>query len=84
MINGSKGGDYMAGFGSSIKLDGESEYQRALKQINQSLREVSSEMKVVSSSFDKNDKRHCQYVFNFLEKIYNNAIAHNFDLYLRA
>ena len=46
----------MAGFGSSIKLTGESEYQRALKQINQSLREVSSEMKVVSSSFDKNDK----------------------------
>lgn len=46
----------MAGFGSSIKLDGESEYQRALKQINQSLKEVSSEMKVVSSSFDKNDK----------------------------
>ena len=46
----------MAGFGSSIKLAGESEYQRALKQINQSLREVSSEMKVVSSSFDKNDK----------------------------
>ena len=46
----------MSGFGSSIKLNGESEYQRALKQINQSLREVSSEMKVVSSSFDKNDK----------------------------
>ena len=46
----------MAGFGSSIKLDGESEYQRALKQINQSLREVGSEMKVVSSEYDKNDK----------------------------
>ena len=46
----------MAGFGSSIKLAGESEYQRALKQINQSLREVSSEMKVVSSAYDKNDK----------------------------
>lgn len=46
----------MAGFGSSIKLTGESEYQRALKQINQSLREVGSEMKIVSSSFDKNDK----------------------------
>ena len=46
----------MAGFGSSIKLQGEAEYQRALKQINQSLREVGSEMKVVSSSFDKNDK----------------------------
>ena len=46
----------MSGFGSSIKLTGESEYQRALKQINQSLREVGSEMKIVSSSFDKNDK----------------------------
>ena len=46
----------MAGFGSSIKLDGESEYRRALNQINQSLKEVGSEMKVVSSSFDKNDK----------------------------
>lgn len=46
----------MAGFGSSIKLSGESEYQRALKQINQSLREVSSEMKVVSATYDKNDK----------------------------
>ena len=46
----------MAGFGSSIKLSGESEYQRALKQINQSLREVGSEMKVVSSAYDKNDK----------------------------
>lgn len=46
----------MSGFGSSIKLQGESEYQRALKQINQSLREVGSEMKIVSASFDKNDK----------------------------
>ena len=46
----------MAGFGSSIKLSGESEYQRALRQINQSLREVGSEMKVVSSAYDKNDK----------------------------
>ena len=46
----------MAGFGSSIKLEGESEYQRALKQINQSLKEVSSEMKVVSSAYDKNDQ----------------------------
>ena len=46
----------MAGFGSSIKLNGESEYRRALNQINQSLKEVGSEMKVVSASFDKNDK----------------------------
>ena len=47
----------MAGFGSSIKLSGESEYRRALSQINQSLKEVGSEMKVVSASFDKNDKK---------------------------
>ena len=45
----------MAGLGGAIKLKGESEYQRALKQIKQNLREVSSEMKIVSSSFDKND-----------------------------
>ena len=46
----------MAGFGGSIKLTGETEYQRALKGIVQSLRETSSEMKSVSSSYDKNDK----------------------------
>ena len=45
----------MAGLGGAIKLKGESEYQRALEQIKQNLREVSSEMKAVSSSFDKND-----------------------------
>lgn len=46
----------MAGFGGAVKLTGESEYKRALKQIEQSLREVASEMKVVSSAYDKNDK----------------------------
>lgn len=46
----------MAGFGGAIKLTGESEYKRALSQINQGLREVSSEMKAVSSAYDKNDK----------------------------
>jgi phage-related protein len=46
----------MAGFGGAIKLTGESSYKRALSQINQSLREVSSEMKSVSSAYDKNDK----------------------------
>ena len=43
-------------FGGAIKLTGETEYRRALSQITQNLREVSSEMKVVSSSYDKNDK----------------------------
>lgn len=46
----------MSGFGGAIKLTGETEYQRALKQINQSLRETSSELKKVSTSFAANDK----------------------------
>jgi len=46
----------LSGFGGAIKLSGESEYKRALAQINQSLRETSSEMKAVTSSYDANDK----------------------------
>lgn len=46
----------MSSFGGSIKLTGETEYQRALKGITQSLRETSSELKVVTSAYDKNDK----------------------------
>ena len=41
--------------GGTIKLQGESEYRHALSQITQNLREVSSEMKVVTSTYDKND-----------------------------
>lgn len=43
-------------FGGAVKLTGESAYRRALQQITQNLREVSSEMKVVSSAFDRNDR----------------------------
>ena len=50
-----EGGDYMAGFGGAVKLTGESEYRAALKQITQNLKEVSSEMKVVTSLYGKND-----------------------------
>lgn len=46
----------MSGFGGAVKLTGESEYRSALKKITQNLKEVSSEMKLVSSSYDKNDK----------------------------
>jgi TP901 family phage tail tape measure protein len=46
----------MSGFGGAVKLTGESEYRAALQKITQSLKEVSSEMKLVSSSYDKNDK----------------------------
>lgn len=45
----------MAGFGGAVKLTGESEYRKALKNITQNLREVSSEMKLVSAQYDKND-----------------------------
>lgn len=45
----------MAGFGGSIKLTGESEYQKALKSITQNLTVLSSELKVVNSLYDKND-----------------------------
>lgn len=45
----------MAGFGGAVKLTGESEYRRALDQITQNLRELSAEMTVVSTKYDKND-----------------------------
>lgn len=46
----------MAGFGGAVKLTGESEYRKALQRITQNLKEVTAEMNVVSSSYDKNDK----------------------------
>lgn len=46
----------MAGFGGAVKLTGESEYRKALASINQSLKEVDSEVKLVTSQYDKNDK----------------------------
>ena len=46
----------MAGFGGAVKLTGESEYRKALSQITQNLKEVSSQMKVVSTQYDSNDK----------------------------
>ena len=45
----------MAGFGGAVKLTGESSYRKALQQITQNLREVSSEMKLVSAQYGKND-----------------------------
>lgn len=42
-------------FGGSVKLTGESEYQKALRGISDNLRVLNSEMKVVTSQYDKND-----------------------------
>lgn len=45
----------MASFGGAVKLVGESEYRAALRNISQNLKEVSSELKLVSSQYGKND-----------------------------
>lgn len=45
----------MASFGGAVKLTGESSYRAALRNITQNLKEVSSELKLVSSQYDKND-----------------------------
>lgn len=45
----------MASFGGAVKLTGESEYRAALRNISQRLKEVSSELKLVSSQYDSND-----------------------------
>lgn len=43
-------------FGGSVKLTGETEYRKALKNITQNLKEVSSELKLVTSEYGANDK----------------------------
>lgn len=42
-------------FGLKIGLEGEKEFKKALADINQSFKVLGSEMKLVSSEFDKND-----------------------------
>ena len=46
----------MAGFGGTVKLTGESEYKKALADITGNLNVLNSEMKVVTSQYDRNDK----------------------------
>ena len=43
-------------FGGSVKLTGESEYQKALRGISDNLKVLNSEMKTVTSQYDRNDK----------------------------
>ena len=45
----------MANLGGAVKLKGESEYRKALRDINQNLKEVGSQLKLTASEFDKND-----------------------------
>ena len=46
----------MAGFGGSVRLTGESEYKKALSQIQQSLKMVSAEMQNTAKLYDQGDK----------------------------
>ena len=46
----------MSSFGGTVKLTGESEYRNALKEISSNLKLLNSEMKEVTSQYDKNDK----------------------------
>lgn len=46
----------MPGFGGTVKLTGESEYRKALRQITTNLKEVSSELKLTNAQFNSGDK----------------------------
>lgn len=63
----------MAGFGGAVKLTGESEYRAALKRISQNLREVGSQMKVVSSQYAKSDDS--QAALTEQTQVLNNKMA---------
>ena len=43
-------------FGLRIGLEGEKEFKASLRDINQNFKVLASEMQLVSSQFDKNDK----------------------------
>ncbi|MEI6133017.1 MAG: phage tail protein [Bacillota bacterium] len=46
----------MSDFGLKIGIDGEKEFKNALRDINQSFKVLGSEMNLVASEFDKNDR----------------------------
>ena len=46
----------MSDFGLKIGVKGEKEFKKALAEINQNFKVLGSEMKLVQSQFDKNDK----------------------------
>ena len=46
----------MSSFGGTVKLTGESDYRKALSEISSNLKVLNSEMKAVTTQYDKNDK----------------------------
>ena len=47
----------MASFGGSVKLEGESEYRKALREITLNLKEVSSELKLTNVQFSNTNSK---------------------------
>lgn len=62
----------MASFGGSIKLEGASEYKKALNDITQNLKVVSAEMKATASSTDKENASQKELIAK--SKEFNSAI----------
>jgi len=60
-------------FGGTIKLKGETEYKAALKNVNAALKESASELKLVESSYDSNDRSMEKYQAK--SKVLNDSIA---------
>ena len=60
-------------FGGTVKLTGESEYQKALRGITDNLKVLNSEMKVVTSQYDKNDNSSKK--LNATSEVLNKKIA---------
>ena len=46
----------MSSFGGTVKLKGESSYRKALRAITANLKEVSSQLKLQTAAYDKNEK----------------------------
>lgn len=65
--------------GLKIGLEGEREFKKALADINNSFKVLGSEMSLVASQFDKNDKSAEDLIM--LNKVYNKEIEYYFAIY---
>lgn len=67
----------MSSFGGSIKLTGEEEYRRALKNITTGLREVSSQLTLTTTQYENSDKKtkDLKQAQEQLSKVYENQKA---------
>lgn len=72
----------MAGFGGTVKLTGESEYRKALREITSNLKEVSSELKLTNTQFNSGDKtlKETKSSYNNMNKALQEQRAKTSDL----